>query len=479
MLQAQTFINRAGQANTVQDARLAALYNFILPRYTDTTQANTNIGTDSCGALIYIRSTGKIYKRLCNPKKWQEIFTETDPFFTISPAYYITDARITHWDSTYLWGNHAIAGYASTIALADSITDLKSAIATKTNNSDTAAMMAAAPRVQRFLDSITNVKSSIATKTNNSDTAAMMAAAPRVQRFLDSVTNLKTSISTKQNTLTLTTTGTSGAATLTGATINIPQYSGSNIGNANLTLTGTRTLTNAGYQLSFLGGFESAVNFQNALKLETSTTAKESIELELNNTYTSTGKRFRFRNLAAGYMDVIGAANTRIMTFNSTPFVTVGATVTRISDAIFSVYGSIATSQGMQITGSITSPTGSGIELENQGGTTYFTSYNRSGSWLPAIFRSGELNIQNNGTQSAKVFTNGNWAIQNGGTFSDIASARLQINSTTQGFLPPRMTTTQINAISSPAVGLVVYNTTLNVLCVFTGTWQKMTTTTM
>ena len=323
------------------------------------------------------------------------------------------------------------------------------------------------------------INSNVALKLNINDTAAMMAAAPRVQRFLDSVANLKTSIATKQNTLTLTTTGTSGAATFTGATLNIPQYSGSNIGNANLTLTGTRTLTNAGYQLSFLGGFESAVNFQNALKLETSTTAKESIEFELNNTYTSTGKRFRFRNLAAGYMDLIGAANTRIMTFNPTPFVTVGATVTRISDAMLSVYGSIATSQGMQITGSITSPTGSGIELENQGGTTYFTSYNRAGAWLPSIFRCGELNIQNGGTQSAKVFTNGNWAIQNGGTFSDIASARLQINSTTQGFLPPRMTTTQINAISSPALGLVVYNTTLNVLCVYTGTWQKMTTTSM
>jgi hypothetical protein len=35
-----------------------------------------------------------------------------------------------------------------------------------------------------------------------------------------------TGLNTKQDTLTLTTTGTSGAATLTGATLNIPQYSG-------------------------------------------------------------------------------------------------------------------------------------------------------------------------------------------------------------------------------------------------------------
>jgi hypothetical protein len=39
------------------------------------------------------------------------------------------------------------------------------------------------------------------------------------------------------------------------------------------------------------------------------------------------------------------------------------------------------------------------------------------------------------------------------------ASARLQVDSTTQGFLPPRMTSTQRDAIASPATGLVVYQT--------------------
>jgi hypothetical protein len=41
-------------------------------------------------------------------------------------------------------------------------------------------------------------------------------------------------------------------------------------------------------------------------------------------------------------------------------------------------------------------------------------------------------------------------------------SAITQINSTTKGFLPPRMTTTQKNAIATPAAGLVVYDTTDN-----------------
>jgi hypothetical protein len=55
-------------------------------------------------------------------------------------------------------------------------------------------------------------------------------------------------------------------------------------------------------------------------------------------------------------------------------------------------------------------------------------------------------------------------------------SSVLDMRSTTQGFLPPRMTTAQKNAIPSPATGLVLYDTTLNKLCVFTGVnWETVT----
>jgi hypothetical protein len=55
------------------------------------------------------------------------------------------------------------------------------------------------------------------------------------------------------------------------------------------------------------------------------------------------------------------------------------------------------------------------------------------------------------------------------------ASAHVQMDSTTQGFLPPRMTTTQKNAIASPAAGLVVYDSTTNKLCCYNGsTWNDL-----
>jgi hypothetical protein len=50
------------------------------------------------------------------------------------------------------------------------------------------------------------------------------------------------------------------------------------------------------------------------------------------------------------------------------------------------------------------------------------------------------------------------------------ASAKVQIDSTTKGFLPPRMTTTQKNAIASPATGLQIYDSTLNRPCFYDGT---------
>jgi hypothetical protein len=62
-----------------------------------------------------------------------------------------------------------------------------------------------------------------------------------------------------------------------------------------------------------------------------------------------------------------------------------------------------------------------------------------------------------------------NMAINTDGSTPD-ASAMVDIGSTTKGFLLPRMTTTQQNAIPSPATGLLIFNTTDNGFKVNTGT---------
>ncbi len=71
---------------------------------------------------------------------------------------------------------------------------------------------------------------------------------------------------------------------------------------------------------------------------------------------------------------------------------------------------------------------------------------------------------QNIDTAAAVQFATGYF----GGT-SKSASAALQADSTTQGFLPPRMTEAQRDLIGTPATGLVIFNTDSNQLNVYNG----------
>ena len=58
--------------------------------------------------------------------------------------------------------------------------------------------------------------------------------------------------------------------------------------------------------------------------------------------------------------------------------------------------------------------------------------------------------------------------------------AKLDVTSTTDGVLLPRLTHAQMYGISSPPAGLMVYNTTFNKLCVYNGTnWQSLDATTI
>jgi uncharacterized protein (TIGR02145 family) len=61
------------------------------------------------------------------------------------------------------------------------------------------------------------------------------------------------------------------------------------------------------------------------------------------------------------------------------------------------------------------------------------------------------------------------------GTQTPDSSALLELSSNSKGFLPPRMTTIERNAINNPAVGLMIYNTTTDCVEIFSkGRWQQM-----
>lgn len=78
----------------------------------------------------------------------------------------------------------------------------------------------------------------------------------------------------------------------------------------------------------------------------------------------------------------------------------------------------------------------------------------------------GFLSIWGGTSEPLRFWGNGNAAVPAGQfavglpTFQAInASAKLEVISTTQGFLPPRMTGAQVEAIASPAEGLMAYAT--------------------
>jgi hypothetical protein len=130
--------------------------------------------------------------------------------------------------------------------------------------------------------------------------------------------------------------------------------------------------------------------------------------------------------------------------------------------------------------GAITTGTGN-VVIGGYTGSTAPISTTGSNS---IVFSDGAANVRQyyDGTNSAWVWktgasermridSSGNVGI---GTTAN-ASAILDAQSTTKGVRMPNMTTTQKNAIASPAAGLMVYDTTLAKLCVYTTAWETIT----
>jgi hypothetical protein len=109
--------------------------------------------------------------------------------------------------------------------------------------------------------------------------------------------------------------------------------------------------------------------------------------------------------------------------------------------------------------------TGVGFSI---GGTSTTTQFS-------AIGTSGIIQFGNTGVLGEQLVLNtatGNVGINT----TPNASAILDVQSTTKGVRMPNMTTTQKNAIVSPVAGLVVFDTTLSKLSVYTGAaWETIT----
>jgi len=152
---------------------------------------------------------------------------------------------------------------------------------------------------------------------------------------------------------------------------------------------------------------------------------------------------------------VTGAVNGESAVFNrNSSSDTILVTQTGSGNAIYAT-GKIRSSNNIWADDSVAS--GNGI----------FTNY-EGNDYIKLDPSDDSIKFVSNGVERAIITTSGNVGI--GGATTPDSNAILQLNSTTQGLLPPRMTTTQKNAISTPPSGLVLYDTTTNKLCVYNGT---------
>jgi hypothetical protein len=365
--------------------------------------------------------------------------------------------------------------------------------------------------------------------------------------------------STYQAALTLTTTGTSGAATLVGATLNIPQYAagitGSGVANQLTYWNGTSSVTGSTgltyvdstglIELNKSQNNPTAINITNGTS---GTNARAAISL-ISNTgngqftiqkYSTLHTAYKINNPTdailyngtAGDISILndfatgkikfgaGGSSTAQMTLTSAGRLLLGTTTE--STFIFDAVGTARITGNTKIGNTIYSDPSSNLIVGIDGSAARATIANNN-NYQDLIFvnttiSSGNINSWGFGQRRDTYFGNTLGSFQFIGSYTDnsgtgnmvgggfrvpiicnpngdiilsgasnsingnvsigsttiASSALLSVTSTTKGFLPPRMTTTEKNAISSPAAGLVVYDSTQNSLNTYDGaTWRS------
>jgi hypothetical protein len=132
--------------------------------------------------------------------------------------------------------------------------------------------------------------------------------------------------------------------------------------------------------------------------------------------------------------------------------------------------GNLAYQDAANIAGNV----GVGGVLTVQAGTAALPSVTPIGDTNTGLFfpAADTIAFSEGGVEAMRIDSVGNVGIG----VTPNASALLDVQSTTKGVRMPNMTTTQKNAIASPAAGLMVFDTTLSKLSVYSGVaWQTIT----
>jgi hypothetical protein len=244
---------------------------------------------------------------------------------------------------------------------------------------------------------------------------------------------------------------------ITGSNVNLNDSSG-NIklrvfgSTGNVTIQNGGTHTDAGFRLDVNG----TTRFQGASTFTGSTTASTAVArgVLMNNTLVA----------AANGDTLVG------LDINPT-----------FTNGVFTGVNNIA----LRVIGPGTGSTTTSLLVQNSGGTQYFKVADNGtinlGSSLTVTGNGGGVITGSVGGRMVissqfdmAIFASGGGIGIGGTSFATNSSAMLEVQSITKGFLRPRMTTTQRDAIATPATGLTIYNTTTNTTDTYDGTsWQK------
>ena len=141
---------------------------------------------------------------------------------------------------------------------------------------------------------------------------------------------------------------------------------------------------------------------------------------------------------------------------NSTTLQGFGIEIFAKSDTVASLVGSVATLQAAV----------SGIAAPS---TSPWTA---ASGGTGIAYSGGQVNVGDTLEVSGDIAAQGRLSV---GAVVPAASAALEVNSTTGGFLPPRMSVGARDGIASPADGLVVYNTDAHSLDFYrNGAWVSL-----
>jgi len=435
-------------------------------------------------------TTGQVLKKVSG--------TNFDTYWADDSAGGITPTDINNWNTAYSWGNHAAAGYANSSAVAAALTALDnakqpidgdlSAIAGLAGNSGFLKKTAANTwqlDTNNYLTSETDpvfgasaafgISGGMINNWNSAYGWGDHSAAGYANAFavntalaqkqpgdgdLTAIANLSTTglarrtgtdtwvldntayitLANSRAGINFTTAGTSGVATYNPVTgdMNIPNYA-----TAATIINGTTPITSGTVGRVIYHGAGNVMQEDGNFSWDDSAG-----RLAINGAaHASTSLTVWNRNISSNILMTKSAGGVNRMSMNDD--------------------------------GHITFNTLSGTQYLTSAGIYVYDIYSIGGFGASRVSVSGLMDLHdNNGVLATRInpaFIGNLHPTSIGQVSAPNAAAMLEVVSTSRGFLPPRLTTTQRNAISSPPDGLILYNSTTGALTVRAGgVWVEL-----